>query len=109
MEGHEVCNTFNTMVWPVTIQAQAHDDSIVDTMRVVGSGWGCSQSLRCVTQKISIDKGVILYGLAKGRCSQRDATSFGTDKTGSRVGTQGNVRGSQGKTWTRQDTLYCVE
>ena len=40
--------TFNTVAWPVTIRAQAHDDSIVDTVRAVGSGWGCSQSLWCI-------------------------------------------------------------
>ena len=40
--------TFNTAAWPVTIRAWAHDDSIIDTVRAVGSGWGCSQSLRCI-------------------------------------------------------------
>ena len=57
----------------------------------------------CYAKDKSSTRGDGLNGQVKGRCSRRDATSFEMTRQyweDSRF---------QGKTWTRQDTLYCVE
>ena len=48
----------------------------------------------------------VLYGLAKGRCSQRDAMSFGTDKTRLRISETRDVR--RLKVRLGHDKIPCI-
>ena len=65
-----------------------------------------------VTRKVSVNRGGLHTVYPKG--GAHEETQCPLERLGRTLGTKGLMKmkkntGIQGKTWTRQDTLYCIE